>query len=43
VFPEATVSAEVTNESRVKIIAAKQNLEIANVAQRDLYGKYGKR
>jgi hypothetical protein len=43
VFPEAKVSSEETNESRVKIIATKQNLEIANVAQRDLYGKYGER
>jgi hypothetical protein len=41
VFPEAMVSTEQTDESRVKIIAAKQNLEIANVPQRDLFRKYG--
>ena len=40
VFPDAEVKAEVCSSSRVKITAAKQNIEVANVAQRDLYRKY---
>ena len=41
VFPDAQVTAEETNASRVRIIASKQKIEVANVAQRDLYRKYG--
>ena len=40
VFPDAEVKAEVCSSSRVKITAAKQKIEVANVAQRDLYRKY---
>ena len=34
------MKAEVCSSSRVKITAAKQKIEVANVAQRDLYRKY---
>lgn len=45
VFPDAEVTSEVNRSNRVVISACpegtKQVVEVANVAQRDLYAKYG--
>lgn len=44
-FPDAQVTSEANHSNRVVITAcpkgAKKPIEVANVAQRDLYAKYG--